>query len=400
MNRSRTISRRELIAICTLCTTLAAAAIDTVLPAFSDLRADYGLAADSSQTAWIVNAFLIGMATGGLVFGTMSDRFGRRGVLIVSLLLYVAAGLGCVFAPSMRVLIVGRFIWGVGASGPRAVTMAMIRDRFEGESMARVMSLMMTAFMTVPIVAPALGAGLNRIAHWKIVFWVPVVAGALTLAWALLRLPETLPKQDRRSIGPRALLDATRIVARSRPTVGFGLAQVFLFGIISAFLSGLELIIDEVFDRRSWFPLVFAGLSLMMMAANFVTARMVQRVGLGKLLRVGAVCMLATGGVMGVLVIVDGSPPFLLFCAALGLVLAVQNSLVPNASAAAMQPVGHVAGLASSVLGFFGTAGGAVIGAIVAKAFDGTARPFGFSMAVLGVLIFGTVVVTLGRSDL
>jgi MFS transporter, DHA1 family, multidrug resistance protein len=293
-------------------------------------------------------------------------------------------------------LFIARFVWGFAAAGPRAVSTAMIRDRFAGEAMARIMSLMAAAFMLVPVLAPTLGAGLNAIGPWQLVFWIPALGGALVAVWALLRLPETLAIENRRSVGPAALAEAGRAIVRSRQTVGFTIAMTLLFGMMSSFLSGLEIIVKDVFDHKALFPAVFGGVSLLMMSANYLNARLVTKRGMARLLHLGAITVLATSAIFGAFVVLSPRHPNLLvFCVLLAFVQASQSLVFPNANASAMAAVGHVAGAAASVIAFVSTAGGAVIGWLVSGAYNGTARPFAISFAVLGALTAAAVWLTL-----
>jgi MFS transporter, DHA1 family, multidrug resistance protein len=393
-------SQREFVAIATVCTTLAALAIDTTLPAFNKIRAHYDLAADSTRVSWIVNAFLLGMACGALIFGTLSDRYGRKKLLAGGLVLYVVAGAATATAPSLAVLFLARFVWGFAAAAPRAVVMAMVRDRFEGDAMARIVSLMMAAFMIVPILAPTLGKALMALGPWQLVFWAPTIGGALVLAWVLVRLPETLAVADRRSVGPKALLEAARAIVASRATIGFTIALTFAFGVVSTFLSGSEIVIDKVFGHGKQFPLAFGGISIVMMAASYANSHAVTKYGLRTMLRVGAGAACAAAAALALFTLASGEHPvFLVFCGLLALVLASQQAVVPNANSAAMAPVGHIAGAAAAVIAFASTAGGALLGQLVSGAYDGTARPFGLGVFVLAALTAASVMLTLRRAS-
>jgi MFS transporter, DHA1 family, multidrug resistance protein len=394
-----TRSQREFVAIATVCTTLAALAIDTTLPAFNKIRAHYDLATDSTRVSWIVNAFLLGMAVGALIFGTLSDRYGRKNLLVGGLALYVVAGAAAATAPSLAILFTARFVWGFAAAAPRAVVMAMVRDRFEGEAMARVVSLMMAAFMVVPILAPSLGKAVMALGPWQLVFWVPTLGGALVLVWVLVRLPETLAVADRRSVGPRALLDAAKAIAASPATVGFTIALTFAFGVVSSFLSGLEIIVDKVFGHGAQFPIVFAGISILMMMGSYANSHAVTRHGLRTMLRVGAAAAFAAAAALALFTTTGGErPAFVVFCVLLACVLAAQQAVVPNANSAAMEPVGHIAGAAAAVIAFTSTAGGALLGQLVSGAYNGTARPFAIGVFALAALTAVSVVVTLRRT--
>ncbi len=175
-----------------------AVGIDLMLPAFPEMREEFGMAPDSTQVAWVVTAYFLGMAVGPWLYGPASDRYGRRVPLFAGVTLYAAAAVLAAVSPSWTMIVVARFLWGLGAGGPRALCTAMIRDRYDGDDMARLMSTMMAVFLLVPIAAPTVGAGLIAVLPWRVVFWFPAVIALGLLAWAWRRLPETLPHDRRR----------------------------------------------------------------------------------------------------------------------------------------------------------------------------------------------------------
>ena len=160
---------------------MGALAIDLMLPAFADIRTEFGMAADSAHVGWIITAFFLGLAVGPWLYGPISDKYGRRGPLFIGMGLYIVGAILASVAPSFGWIIGARVVWGLGAAAPRSLSIAMIRDRYEGEGMARLMSMIMAVFLLVPIVAPGLGAGLNAIAPWRVVFWLPAVMAAIVV---------------------------------------------------------------------------------------------------------------------------------------------------------------------------------------------------------------------------
>ena len=186
-----TASGREFIALVTALMATGAMAIDLMLPTFPDIRKEFGMAADSAQVGWIVTAFFLGLAVGPWLYGPASDRYGRRPLLFAGMILYIVSALAASVAPSFGWIVAARFVWGLGAAAPRSLSLAMIRDRYDGNAMARLMSMIMAVFLLVPIIAPSVGAALNAIAPWRIVFWVPAALAVVLMLWAR-RLPETL----------------------------------------------------------------------------------------------------------------------------------------------------------------------------------------------------------------
>jgi DHA1 family bicyclomycin/chloramphenicol resistance-like MFS transporter len=376
----------EFVALVATCMAMAAMSIDFMLPAFPEMREEFGLAPDSNEVARLVTTFFLGLAVGQLVYGPLSDRFGRRKPLYAGLVIYAIGATACALTPTLGATVAFRFVWGFGAAAPRSLALAMIRDSFEGDRMARTMSHVMATFILVPVFAPAVGAAAMVVAPWRIVFWIPVAAAGGLALW-MLRLPETLPPERRRSVSPSALWEALRLVFRSRETVAFGLAVTFLFGIMTSYVASSQLIFEDVYDQDDLFPLLFGLIACMLGVGSLLSARLVMQMGIAGLVRAGAFYMLAATGLFTVLVLAtDGKPPLWAFCVACGLMLPGVTVLVPNCNTAAMGPVAHVAGMAAAVLGTLSTAGGALLGSMVDEAIDGSVRPF-----ALGALVYGAV---------
>lgn len=355
---------------------VSALAIDLMLPAFPDIRAEFGMAPDASRVGWIVTAFFLGLAIGPLIYGPLSDRFGRRPLVLAGLGIYAAGGIAAILAPSFTWIVVARVLWGAGAAGPRSLALAMVRDRYEGDAMARFMSMTMAVFLLVPIMAPLAGAGLNAIAPWRIVFWTPVLAALAMLMLAWRWLPETLSAERRRPLSARAVAAAARAVVTCRATLLFTAAITCLVGVLTTYLSGAELVVDDVYGRKSAFPFVFAGIGVMLAISSLNNARLVARLGLRTLLQRMAVGAACAGALLFVLSLVNGGkPPFLLFVVVLGLALPLGQGLAPNSNTAAMMPVPHVAGMASALIASVSTLGGSLLGNLASSAADGTARP-------------------------
>ncbi len=386
----RRAGRREFVGLIAACMGLTAVGIDAVLPAFGRIRSDFGLAEGSTSVSWVITAYFLGLAFGQLFYGPLSDRYGRKPFLYVGLCLYIVGGIGSALAPSLTVLVVCRVIGGLGAAGPRSLAIAMVRDRFEGEMMARTMSFAMAVFLVVPVVAPSLGALALRVASWPTIFWGTVVGASALLLWSR-RLPETLPPERRRKSGVSDLAAAAAVVIRTRPTVAYGLASSCLFGSMAAYLGNSEVIIDEVFGHGAQFPLVFGALAVGMGFATLASARLVVALGLRRLLRVLSLSLVAVAALFAlVATLTDGHPPFWAFCAIMAVLLPLHPTLLPNCNTAAMGPVGKVAGMAAALLGTLSTAVGAILGSVVDRAYDGTVRPLAYA-----VLLFATLAATL-----
>ncbi len=360
--------------------------IDMVLPAFGEIRASLGLAADSPRVALTITLYFLGLASAQMFYGPFTDRFGRKPVLYCGLGLYGLGALGSALAPTFELLILSRFVWGVGAAGPRALTMAIGRDLYEGDHLARILSLVQAVFMIVPALAPLLGAGVLAVGSWRMVLAAPLVVIAALSVW-LTRLPESLPAERRRPLTLSRTREAIVAVLSTRRTIGSALAVMFDFGGFAAFLASSQLLFDDVYDRGDQFAFYFAGMSLVMGLFLFV--------GSGRVKALGADRVIVT--VMPVTVVLsigfalwawqsDGVPTFFAWFAILTLLNALRTLINPLLMAAAMQPMGELAGTASAVIGTISMGGGAVLASFVDRAIDGTVTPLAMAYAGYGTL--------------
>ena len=367
---------RELTGLLAMSMSLTALGIDIMLPAFSDIRTDLGLPEGSSAVTGLVTAYVLGLAIGQLGYGPVADRFGRRRALYIGYAAYGAGALLAAVAPNLGLILVSRFIWGLGAAGPRVAALAMVRDRFEGDRMARTMSSIMAVFILVPIVAPTLGAGVVAVVSWRWLFALcAVIAGGLSL-WAL-RLPETLHAEhriDRLRFGPIAR--SARLVFSDRHTVAYMLAMTALFGVFTSYIGSSELIVTETFDREAAFPFIFGGVASVMGLAMLTNGRIVERFGIR---RIGHVALLSylvlAAAYLAIAVVTDGRPPLAVFVVGTAAMLGCHAFLIPNMNTIAMDPMAKVAGTASSVIGAIQVAGGALLGSLIDRAYDGTILP-------------------------
>lgn len=388
---------REFVAIIALCMAMAAISTDFMLPAFPEIRDEFNLASDSTEVSLLVTAFFLGLAVGQVVYGPLSDRWGRKPLLYTGLAIYTVGGVASTFAPTLGALGAFRFVWGFGAAAPRSLALAMVRDSFEGDRMASVMAKIMAVFILVPVFAPSLAAVALTFAPWRIVFWIPVVGAVLVSTW-LVRLPETLGPVDRRSVGPASLGRAFKVVVTTRETVAFGLAITMLFGVLFSYISGVQTIIETVYDQEELFPVLFGLIASVLGVASFASGRLVERFGLARVIRGGAVYFVATAALLAsVALATGGEPPLWAFCVLVAVLLPSVAVLVPTCNTAAMGPVPHVAGMAAAALGTISTGGGALLGSIVDNAFDGTITPFAVGALAYAAVSATAILVLAGR---
>lgn len=371
---------------------LNALAIDVMLPALAAIAADLGVH-DANDQQLVVVVYILGFGAPQLVWGPLSDRYGRRAVLFVSLAGYTLGALACVATGTFTQLLVARFVHGVFASGCRVVAVTVVRDLFAGRGMARIMSLVMTIFMVVPIAAPMLGQAVLLVAPWRWTFALLAAAGLAMLVWSWLRLAETLPPERRTQLSLEVSLGAYLEVLRTRATVGYMLAGGVVFGALFAFISTAEQVFREVFDQGQTFVFWFAGVALALSAANFMNARLVGRFGMRRLSH-GALVGFITVSLGLVLAMHLVGEELWIFFPLFAVAFGLFGLIGPNISALAMEPLGHIAGTGSAAYGFATTTMSGVLGGLIGRAYDGSSYPLVLGFAGLGALSLVVVAVT------
>ncbi len=367
---------------------LAAVGIDLMLPAFDDLRQHFGLAPDSPQVAQVVTMFLLGMALAQFFYGPLADRFGRKPILYVGFAIYIVGAIGSAIAPSLELILFSRFVWGIGAAGPRVVSVSIVRDVYSGEEMARAMSFIMAIFIMVPILAPTIGAGLIAVFDWHATFaFGAVMAGAIAI-WSRV-LPETLEPEQRRPINPKAIGSATWEVLTNRQTLGYTLARTATFGVFSSYLASSERIFGEIYGRPDQFPFIFGGIAATMGIAILINATLVGRLGAKRTVHIFLILYVLGAFVFwGVVAAAGSHPSFWVFVGGLAMMAGMHALLIPNFNTISMWPMGHIAGTASAVIGTIPVAGGALIGAMIDRQYTDSVAPLIVAFAVLGTISF------------
>jgi DHA1 family bicyclomycin/chloramphenicol resistance-like MFS transporter len=371
---------------------LNAFAIDAMIPALPAIGESLGVAQDNHRQLVVV-AYMIGFGSTQLLWGPLADRFGRKPILAIGIALYAAFALLCGIADSFALLIAGRVAMGASAAVTRVLVVAMVRDLFEAEAMARVMSLVFMVFMLVPVLAPTIGQAILLFAPWRAIFLVLAGYGLLMLAWSHVRLPETLHPEYRRSLAWRDIGGAAWATIREPMSRGYTLALTLTFGGLVAYISSVQQIVFDAFKAPDAIGLVFAAVAAPMALASWANSRIVGRFGLR---RVGH------GGALGFALVTTihagiataGYETLTLFIVFQGLAMACFAFTSSNIGTLAMAQMGPIAGTASSVQGVVGTIGGAMIGFLIGQAFDGTARPFLWGMAACALAALAIVLLT------
>lgn len=382
------MKEREFIIFMAGVSMMSALAIDMLLPAFGDMRPDFGLAADSTRLSLTITLFFLGTAVGYLVYGPLSDALGRKRVLALSLGLYAVCAVVATLAGSLTMLFAARFVWGFAAAGPRVLSQSIVRDRYSGTAMARVMTLIQAAFFLGPILAPIIGQGLVAVGSWRWVTAFGVLSAAAILVWST-RLDETLPVERRRTMRPTQILSGFAHVARNRTTMLYGLSVMFGFGAFYSFLASSELIFESIYDRKSLFVPFFVAISVLFSVVAIVMNQALKRaearvVGLAA----GAAYAAAAIAMLIVIAASEGRPNFWVWVVLFCIANACQIAFFPTANSLALEPMGDLAGTATAVLGFLAATVGAVLGNQIDRRIDGSLWAIGIGYALYACIAF------------
>jgi DHA1 family bicyclomycin/chloramphenicol resistance-like MFS transporter len=384
----------EFIALSACTMALTALGIDIMLPAFGAIREHFGLSHESTDTARIISFFFMGQVS-QIIFGTLSDRFGRLSILRVGFPLYIIGGVAAAFAPNLKLMLAARFVAGVGASAVFMTTIAGVRDRFVGDQMARIMSLVFTIFLFTPVIAPFLGVAILSLASWKMVFLTPPLFAVIVFLWSL-RLEESLSPNQRIPLSRANISHSIRKVFGNRIFLRYTGITTVLFTALSSYVASSEHIIGVIYGRPELFPWIFAGMGLVMSLCTLLNARLSAKYGARRVIRWLLSIYSVVGGLLLLCTLTLGDPPnMLLFFIGIAMLMAINLAVEPNSSALALEPLGEMAGMAASIYGTSFFFIGAFLGSIISQLMHNGVFPlvvsfFGFGLITL-LLVFSDV---------
>lgn len=375
----------EFVILIALIISLVALSIDAMLPALPEIAADLGVTR-INDSQYVISIFFAGMAFGQIFFGPLSDSIGRRPAIISGLILFAAGCVLSILAVDFYQMLLGRFLQGLGASGPRIVSIALVRDKYKGREMARVMSFVMTVFILVPIFAPAVGQGILLIADWRFIFALFLCLILVVGTWFWRRQPETLARDKRIRFSFAQLLLDIRGILRIRAALGYTLTMGCIFGAFIGYLSSSQQIFQAQYGLQDLFPLYFGILACGVGIASLFNARLVLRFGMRRLSRIAlqSICLLSFPFLLWAYLF-DGHPHLNLLMLYLLVVFFCFGILFGNLNALAMEPLGHIAGLGSAVVGSISTLISVIFGVIVADSYDNTVLPLVLGFSLLGL---------------
>ncbi len=367
---------------------LQALAIDVMLPALGEISRDLGVT-DPNHRQLTIGVFLICSGVGSLFPGAIADRFGRRPVVMVCLAIYVALSLASALVWDFNALLALRGLMGLFVSGLLVMPMAIIRDRFIGDRMARVQSLVAMTFMVVPMLAPTVGQSVMLVANWRWIFAVMAILASALLIWVWLRLPETLHPDYRQTIKPGVIIGNMAEVLRCRASIGYLLGAAMMQGVMFGWLNSSQQLLVEHFGAGTMFPLIFGGIALTMSGMNFVNASIVERFGARRVSQTAVIVYILIAAVhLLSLLRGEGLWTFVPFIAAS---MCLVTFIGSNFASISLQPFSRTAGAASSITAFTRLLIGALLGTVIGQVYDGTAIPLFIAMTIGGSLTLALV---------
>ncbi|MRG72002.1 Bcr/CflA family efflux MFS transporter [Alphaproteobacteria bacterium HT1-32] len=391
-NRQVTTTQTEFVILVASLISLVALSIDAMLPALPQIGQSLGNESENDRQL-IVSFLFFGLACAQLLFGPLSDSCGRRPAIFAGLGIFLIGCLISAFATSFSMMLIGRFLQGFGVAGPRIVTVAIVRDRFEGRAMAQIMSLVMMVFIIVPALAPGVGQLVLFVADWRMIFVLLITLAMISLVWFHYRQPETLPREKRRPFALSTIAAAFLETIRNRISCGYTIAGGFIFGAFLGYLNSVQQIYQDAYDTGEMFSVYFGALALSLGLASWANSTLVMKHGMRKLSLIALTVMVGLSfAYLPVTLSYAGLPPLWMTVTWQMVSFFFIGMLFANFNALAMEPMGHIAGSASAVIGSLMTFMSLVFGGMIGQAFDGTILPLNLGFALLGLASLGVMI--------
>ena len=373
----------EFVILVSLMTSLAALATDAMLPSLPQIGSDLNVQ-NVNDRQLVVSVLFLGMAIGQLFFGPLSDKTGRKPAIYAGFALFIAGALLSGLAINFTMMLLGRLLQGAGISSPRAVTLALVRDRYAGRAMARVMSFVMTVFILVPMLAPTFGQAVLMFSGWRAIFLSFILMAIVIFIWFALRMPETLTQENRSSFSLQQIIRAIQAIIKIRIALGYTITAGLISGVFLGYLNSTQQIFQEQYALGTSFPLYFAVISLSLGMASLTNARAVMRFGMRFLAGRSLIFIFGLSiFALGMALLTAGHPPLWILVSYLMLTFFGIGILFGNLNALAMEPLGHLAGIGAAVVGSLSTLISIVLGTMIGRSYDGTILPRVASIAIL-----------------
>jgi len=380
---------KEFVALMVLLMSITALAIDAMLPMLDEIGKEM-FVANVNHTQYVISAMFLGLTLGQLVYGPLSDSYGRKTMIYIGMAIFSAGSIFSLVAGNFELLLLGRMLQGLGAASNRVVTVAMVRDRFSGRNMAQVMSIIMGTFILVPAIAPTIGQVVFMVGHWRYMFVLFLVIAFVGTLWMHIRLTETLALERRRPFNPKSLWQGICEVIKNPITRDYTICAGFVFGGLLGYLMSAQQIFQGYYNTGAMFPLYIAILAMAGGLASFVNARIVRIYGMRKIARYAFIARIVTSAVFVCALLYQPQMPLPIFMIYALITFFLMGLLFGNLNTIALEPMGHIAGIASAVTGMLSLAISLVVGSVIGQSFDMSLLPLsiGFlATSCIGLLI-------------
>ncbi len=384
--QSPSIGYIEQVILLALISSLIAFSIDAMLPALAHIERDLNVL-DPNGRQYVIGALFVGMAVGMLFYGPISDSTGRKGPIYVGFVIFMIGCLLSILATDFNTMLFGRFLQGLGAAGPRVVSIALIRDQYAGRHMAKFMSLVMTVFILVPVLAPGMGQLILFIADWRMIFAAMFATAIIAMIWFALRQKETLEKHKRVHFSFDRLLITSREVITNPISLGYTILSGFIFSGFLSYLSTSQQIFQDQYKVGAMFPVYFGVLALAIGGASIVNSSLVVKLGMQNLIgrSLWALTLISTV-FLGYAFFANGHPPLWSLMIFLLATFFCFGILFGNVNALAMEPLGHIAGVASAIITSGSTLLSVILGTLMAQTYNGTILPLVIGFSLVGMI--------------
>jgi len=385
----KSVSKLEFIALMASLMSLVALSIDAILPALPNIALDVGIS-NAVDNQLLITMIFLGLGVGQLIFGPLSDSYGRKPMVYIGFILFVIASFICVNATSVEMMVFGRILQGIGLSAPRTISIAMVRDSFSGDYMAKIMSFIVVIFILVPVVAPAIGKIMLDLYGWKFIFYSQLFFGVFVMFWMYKRQPETLPVSNRKPFRLKLYIEGAKEFVKHKQAIIFTLISGAITGAFMVYLSASQQIFQVQYHLVEEFPYIFAGLAITVGFATFLNGTFVVKYGMLKMVTFFVYLFALIPAVYILLFYGKGNPPIIILLIFFGLQFFTIGFLFGNLRALAMEPIGHIAGIGAALNGFFSTVLAVPIATFIGKFVTTTALPL-----FIGFLVFGFISILL-----
>jgi DHA1 family bicyclomycin/chloramphenicol resistance-like MFS transporter len=367
---------------------LMAMCIDMILPSIFVMGRDLGVLSENKMQ-YVIGIIFFGFTFGQIIYGPIADSFGRKPTVYVGLVIFAVGNIFSLFADSFGMMLLGRFLQGFGAASPRIVSTAIIRDLYKGRDMARVMSFIMTIFMVIPVVAPSIGQAILLVASWRAIFVIFLCAAIIAAIWTLIRLPETLKKEDIRPFNLTAIYKNFCVVIDNKTSLGYAICAGLVFGGLIGYLTSARQIFQDYFEVGNLFPIYFGISALSIGISSIVNSVIVKKYGMRLICHHSLIAMMTISVLFLLLFLVESGDialwQFMTFTMTIFFCLGL---LFGNLNALAMEPMGHIAGVASALIGSISSGISVLIGTAIGQSYNGTLMPIIIGFLFLTVTAF------------